>query len=93
MSPALSQLAQAVAVALEDPHFAAAVQEHRRAPVSVLGSPLLDADDVAALLGIPVKTVRQFAREGRLPCRRIGRHVRFVRAEVEAAVVDERTAA
>jgi excisionase family DNA binding protein len=61
--------------------------------VSVLGSPLLDADDVAALLGILVKTVRQFAREGRLPCRRIGRHVRFVRAEVEAAVVDERTAA
>ena len=93
MTAALAALAQAVAVALDDPYFVAAVQERRRSPVSVLSSPLLNAADVAKLLGIPEKTVRQYAREGRLPCRYIGKHVRFVRAEVEAAVVDERTAA
>lgn len=93
MTPALAALAQAVAVALDDPYFAAAVQERRRSPVSVLSSPLLDADEVAGLLGIPVKTVRQYAREGRLPCRYIGKHLRFARAEVEAAVADERMAA
>jgi excisionase family DNA binding protein len=93
MSPVLAELARAVAAALDDAHFAAAVEHHRRSPVSVLSSPLLTADDVAALLGIPVVTVRQFAREERLPCRRIGRHVRFVRAEVERAALDGRLAA
>jgi excisionase family DNA binding protein len=93
VSPALSQLAQAVAAALDDPYFAAAVQHDRGSSVTVLSSPLLDADDVAELLGIPAKTVSQFAREGRLPCRRIGRHVRYVRAEVEQAILDGRLAA
>jgi excisionase family DNA binding protein len=92
VSPALAQLAEYVATALEDPAFAAAVEHHRRSPVSVLSTPLLDADDVAKLLGIPAKTVRQYAREGRLPSRPIGRHVRFVRAEVERAVLDGRLA-
>jgi excisionase family DNA binding protein len=65
----------------------------RRHRLEALSSPLLDADDVAELLGIPAKTVSQFAREGRLPCRRIGRHVRYVRAEVEQAILDGRLAA
>jgi excisionase family DNA binding protein len=57
-----------------------------RARVS-LSDPLLTADQAAAVLGaIPSKTVLQLAREGRLPSVRIGRHVRFVRAELEATL-------
>lgn len=41
------------------------------------------AADVAALVGIPVSTVYQYAREGRLPCRHRGRHLRFLRWEIE----------
>lgn len=47
---------------------------------------LRDAAFVADVLGIPMKTVLQYAREGRLPCVRLGRHVRFVMADVERAV-------
>ena len=49
-----------------------------------LVEPLLTAREVSKLLGgIPPKTVLQYAREGRLPCLRIGRHVRFVRSELD----------
>jgi excisionase family DNA binding protein len=53
---------------------------------AALSEPLLDADDVANLLNIPVKTVRQYARDGRLPCRRFGKHIRYVRAEIAQAI-------
>jgi excisionase family DNA binding protein len=86
MTPALEHLAAAVARALDDPAFAAAVAHHRKQPVTVLSEPLLDADDVAAVLKIPAKTVLQYAREGRLPSRQLGRHVRFVRAETAQAI-------
>lgn len=90
MTPAVAALAQAVAAALDDPAFAAAVQLHRVHPTTVLAEPLLDANDVAELLRVPPSTVRQYARDGRLPSRPIGRHVRFVRAEVEQAVLSGR---
>jgi excisionase family DNA binding protein len=49
-----------------------------------LAQPLLTADQAGHLLGgIPAKTVLAYAREGRLPCRKIGKHVRFVRTELE----------
>ena len=32
-----------------------------RAPVTILSEPLLDASDVAAMLKLPTKTVRQYA--------------------------------
>jgi len=49
-----------------------------------LADPLLTAAQAAGVLGgVPAKTVLQLAREGRLPCVRIGRHVRFSRAELE----------
>jgi excisionase family DNA binding protein len=38
-------------------------------------------------LAIPAKSVLQYAREGRLPCVRIGKHVRFVMSEVERAII------
>ena len=56
-----------------------------------LADPLLTADEAATILGgVPAKTVLQLAREGRLPSVRIGRHVRFVRAELEATLSERR---
>ncbi len=47
--------------------------------LSMLDEPLLTASQISALLGgIPPKTLLQYARDGRLPCVRIGKHVRFV---------------
>lgn len=50
--------------------------------------PLLTAGEVGQNImgGIPVKTINQYAREGRLPCIWIGKHRRFNRPEVEEAV-------
>lgn len=50
----------------------------------VLDRPLLTADEAGALLGgIPRYTVLQMARDGRLPCLRVGKHVRFSPSELE----------
>jgi excisionase family DNA binding protein len=87
VSPALEHLAAAVAAALDDPDFREAVAFHRGQPVGELSTPLLDADAVAELLAVRPSTVLAYAREGRLPSRLIGRNVRFVRAEVERAVM------
>ncbi|MDQ8047162.1 MAG: helix-turn-helix domain-containing protein [Patulibacter sp.] len=49
--------------------------------------PLIDCEQAAALLGgIPVKTVRQLAREHRIPSIKIGRRVMFSEARLAAAV-------
>ena len=53
---------------------------------------LLTPDEVAALLAVPVSTVRDWARRGVLPSRKLGRHRRFLRSEVERWVVDEHAA-
>jgi excisionase family DNA binding protein len=56
-----------------------------------LDEPLLTAIQVSELLGdIPPKTVLQYAREGRLPCLRIGRHVRFMRSELDRTLNAQR---
>jgi hypothetical protein len=89
MTPAIAQLAAAVAAALDDPEFAAFVEHQRhqpRRPRSLLSEPMLDATAVAGLLGIPTKTVHQYARECRLPSYKVGRRTMFVRGEVEQAV-------
>lgn len=64
-----------------------------RKPLPPLGlerARLQDAGYIAALLGIPRKTVLQYARDGRLPCIRLGKHVRFVVADVERAIEGHR---
>ncbi len=48
--------------------------------------PLLTANDVAALLGLSVDSVYNFARQGRLPRVRLDRAVRFRPADVRAFV-------
>jgi excisionase family DNA binding protein len=45
---------------------------------------LLTARDVAELLCVPISTVYELTRGGRLPCLRIGRAVRFSREDLEA---------
>ena len=57
-------------------------------PRKKLEFPLLTAGDVARTIlgGVPVKTINQYAREGRLPSVWIGKHRRFNRPDVEDAV-------
>ena len=56
-----------------------------------LDEPLLTARQVSVLLGdIPPKTILQYAREGRLPCLRIGRHVRFIRSDIDRTLMAQR---
>ena len=43
----------------------------------------MNADDVAELLGVPVSTILHWGRTGALPRVKLGRHVRFLRADVE----------
>lgn len=49
---------------------------------------LLTADDVAALLRLPVSTIYDLARTGRLPHLRIGRALRFSRYDLEAHLAE-----
>jgi excisionase family DNA binding protein len=52
------------------------------------GEPLLDAEQLSAKLSIPTTWIEQAARDGRVPCVRAGRWVRFSRAAVEAALAN-----
>ena len=52
--------------------------------------PLVDADQLAAALGVPVTWIETAARQGRIPSLEFGRWRRFRRSEVEAAVRSER---
>jgi excisionase family DNA binding protein len=61
-----------------------------RGPAPTILPSLLTADDVSKLLGgVPRKTILQYAREGRLPHRKIGRHVRFVPSELETWLLEK----
>lgn len=52
----------------------------------VSDEPLLDADQLGTLLGIPSTWIEQKAREGVIPSLEFGRWRRYRRSEVEAAV-------
>lgn len=58
-------------------------------PVS-LGEPLLTAGDAAALLSVRPSWIYEAVRDGRLPCVRVGRHVRFLRSDLEEWVRAQR---
>jgi excisionase family DNA binding protein len=47
---------------------------------------LMTADQVAELLQMRRSTVEDYARRGLLPSIKLGRHRRFVRSDVEAAL-------
>jgi excisionase family DNA binding protein len=56
-----------------------------------LNEPLLSAPAAAALLAVRTSWVYDAARNGELPCVRVGKHVRFVRADLERWVADQRS--
>lgn len=67
----------------------AAADQHEASRVSRPDGPLTRADvmragEVADLTGLPKSTVYQYAKDGRLPSRRKGKHRVFLRYEVEA---------
>lgn len=55
-----------------------------------LGEPLLRAGDAARLLSVRTSWVYEAVRDGRLPCVRVGRHVRFLRGDLEAWINEQR---
>ena len=55
-------------------------------PRGLTRSELMTAREVAALLEVPVSTVHEWGRNGTLPRVKLGRHVRFIRSRVEAAI-------
>lgn len=57
-----------------------------QAPAAQTDEPLIDSDALAKVLSLPVTWIEQAAREGRIPCLRAGRWVRFRRSAVEGAL-------
>ncbi len=57
---------------------------------SWLAEPLLKPADAAGLLAVRTSWVYEAVRAGRLPCVRVGRHVRFLRSDLEAWVAQQR---
>jgi excisionase family DNA binding protein len=57
-------------------------------PTSATLHELMTADQVAALLLLPASTVKDYARRGVLPSIKLGKHRRFVRSAVQAALED-----
>ncbi len=60
---------------------------------SLTGADIMTAGEVAAMLGVPVSTVLHWGRTGLLPRIKFGRHVRFVRAHIEQALLEAETGA
>ncbi len=52
-------------------------------PIRPLDGPLLTPADAAALLNVKTSWIYEAVRTGRLPCLRLGRHIRFTRAMLE----------
>lgn len=56
-------------------------------PEGLTRADLMTAGQVSELLDVPVSTVREWGRNGTLPRVKLGRHVRFLRAQVEAVIL------
>jgi excisionase family DNA binding protein len=54
-----------------------------RPPLRPLDGPLLRPDEAAALLAVKTSWIYDAVRTGKLPCIRVGRHIRFTRAMLE----------
>ncbi len=71
-----------------DPPTARSDPEHEAASATL--DELMTAGQVAALLLLPASTIKDYARRGVLPSIKLGKHRRFVRSAVQAAL-DELT--
>jgi excisionase family DNA binding protein len=58
--------------------------------VEILREPLLDANQAAKLLGLPRSSIYAYAKRGDLPHVKIGRHLKFIRGDLERALADRR---
>jgi len=63
-------------------------EEDRRAPRGLTRAEPMTAREVADLLAVPISTAREWGRNGTLPRVKLGRHVRYIRRHVEAAILD-----
>ena len=57
-------------------------------PRGLTRAELMTAREVAELISVPISTVREWGRNGTLPRVKLGRHVRYIRRHVEAAILD-----
>jgi excisionase family DNA binding protein len=55
-----------------------------------LSEPLLTPQEAAALFAVRVSWIYDAVRGDRLPCVRVGRHVRFLRSDLEHWIADQR---
>lgn len=55
-----------------------------------LSEPLLDAAAAAHLLGVRPSWIYEAVRDGRLPHIKVGRHIRFLRSDLEEWVLTQR---
>ncbi len=53
-----------------------------------LDGPLLRPEEAAALLAVKPSWIYEAVRTGRLPCLRIGRHIRFTQSMLEDWLAD-----
>jgi excisionase family DNA binding protein len=56
-----------------------------------LREPLLTAAEAATMLAVRPSWIGDAARNGHLPCVRIGKHVRFLRSDLERWVGEHRS--
>lgn len=63
---------------------------HRAESDELLSEPLLSAAEAGALLGIPRSSVYDYAKRGELPHVRVGKHVKFVRQDLERVLAGRR---
>lgn len=56
-----------------------------------LDQPLLTVDELAALLAVKPGWVYSAARDGQLPAVRVGKHLRFIRDDIERWILERRT--
>jgi excisionase family DNA binding protein len=66
-----------------DGHLDREVVGDIRPPLRPLDGPLLRPEQVAALLSVKTSWVYDAVRTEKLPCVRVGRHIRFTRAMLE----------
>jgi excisionase family DNA binding protein len=44
---------------------------------------ILTIDELSRELKIPKKTIYKWVREGKIPCRKLGKHLRFIESEID----------
>lgn len=58
-------------------------------PTTLTDGPLLRPEEAASLLSVKTSWVYDAVRAGRVPCLRVGRHIRFTRPMLEAWLAEQ----